>query len=368
MNDMVQGEVATETGTTAADCLARARSLILLLRAAAPRIETQYSCRRMSWMPCMAPVCSACCCRVPMAGISCGPRTVRCVEAIAEGDPSTAWCMNQGSGCSMAAAYLSPAIAHGVWDDPRAVLAWGQGPGARAVRAEGGWKVTGTWTFVSGAHHATWLGAMAPCFEADGTPILRPDGKPWERTMLIRQDQTRLLEAWKVMGLRGTGSDTYKLDGLFVDDAHSLTREYQPERRIEDTLYRFQSMQLYAGGFASVALGNARALVDAVIELVKGKTQAWATEPLRDNQAVQHVIGYSDGALKAARAGLHKVLDDVWDDVAPPGRSPSRTGWRSARPRPSPSIRPATRFTTCITRPDRPRFSTASRSSAGCGT
>ncbi len=320
MNHMAQGGVATDTDTTAADCLARARSLIPLLRAAAPRIESQYELS----VDVLDAMHGAGLFRLLLPRVYGGYQLrpsdyVRCVEAIAEGDPSTAWCMNQGSGCSMAAAYLSPAVAHEVWDDPRAVLAWGQGPGARAVRADGGWKVTGTWTFVSGAHHATWLGAMAPCFEADGTPIRRPDGRPWERTMLIRQGQTRLLETWKVVGLRGTGSDSYKLDGLFVDDAHSLTREYAPERQVQDTLYRFHSMQLYAGGFASVALGNARALVDAVIELVKGKTQAWSTEPLRDNQAVQHVIGYSDGALKAARAGLHKVLDDVWDDVARTG-------------------------------------------------
>ena len=89
------------------------------------------------------------------------------------GDASVAWCMNQGSGCSMTSAYLAPDIAHSIWDDRRAVLAWGNGPGssARAVRAEGGW-------------HATYLGAMAPCFEADGAPVLQPNGRQWERTML----------------------------------------------------------------------------------------------------------------------------------------------------------------------------------------
>ena len=46
--------------------------------------------------------------------------------------------------------------------------------------------VTGTWTFVSGAHHATWLGAMAPCFEEDGTPVRRPDGRPMLRVISDR--------------------------------------------------------------------------------------------------------------------------------------------------------------------------------------
>ena len=74
-------------------------------------------------------------------------------------------------------------------------------------------------------------------------------------------------------------------------------------------------MQLYAGGFSCVALGAARALLNAVIELAKGKVQLGGTEQLRDNDAVRGTIGYWDAALKAARAGLLKVLDEVWEDV-----------------------------------------------------
>ena len=114
---------------------------------------------------------------------------VQCVEAIAQGDASAAWCMNQGSGCSMASAYMSPAVAQEIWGGKRDVVAWGQGPGAKAIRTDGGWRVTGTWSFASGSRHATWLGAMCPSFEADGTPIMRPDGKAWERTAMFRREQ-----------------------------------------------------------------------------------------------------------------------------------------------------------------------------------
>ena len=260
---------------------------------------------------------------------------VRCIEAIAMGDASAAWCMNQGSGCSMTAAFLSPAVAHEIWDDPRAVLAWGNGPGtsAKAIRAEGGWRVTGTFSFASGSRHATWLGAMAPCFEADGTPVRRPDGRAWERTMLFpRHLATVDPDAWRVMGLSGTGSDTFSVTDLFVDDAHAVTREAAEERREAGTLYRFQAMQLYAGGFCCVALGASRALFDAVLTLAKGKTQLGVAEQLRDNNAVQHTIGYWDAALKAARAGMLGVFEEVWEDVAHTGAIsvPNRVAIRQA--------------------------------------
>jgi alkylation response protein AidB-like acyl-CoA dehydrogenase len=246
---------------------------------------------------------------------------VQCIEAIAMGDASAAWCMNQGSGCSMAAAYVAPEIAHQVWGDRHAVLAWGQGPGARAVRTEGGWRVTGSWSFASGSRHATWLGALTPCFNEDGSPVRHPDGRPWDRTMLFPRELAVIDgDVWQVMGLKGTGSDTFSITDLFIDDAHALTRESPDERREGGTLYRYQAMQLYAGGFSCVALGAARGLLDAVVALMRGKTQAWATDALRDNNAVQSILGYSDAALKAARAGLLKVLDDVWLDVSAAGQ------------------------------------------------
>jgi indole-3-acetate monooxygenase len=308
---------ASPPADSGAACLARARALIPLLQSAAAEIDAK----------CELPP------RVLDAMHDAGmfrlliPRSnggyelkpsefVQCVEAIAIGDASAAWCMNQGSGCSMASAYVSETVAREVWGDKRAVLAWGQGPGAKAIRAPGGWRVTGTWTFASGSRHCAWLGAMCPSFEADGSPSLTAEGKPWERTFLFPKSQARINDSWQVMGLRGTGSDDYILTDLFVDDAHTVTRDRAPERRETGTLYRFQSMQLYAGGFSCVGLGTARAMLDAFIEMAKTKKQAWSSEWLRDNHAVQSVIGYSDSALKAAKAGLLKVLDDAWDDAA----------------------------------------------------
>ena len=60
-------------------------------------------------------------------------------------------------------------------------------------------------------------------------------------------------------------------------------------------------------------------LLDAVIELVRTKSQAWSADKLRDNHAVQHIVGYNDAAWKAARAGLHAAFLSAWDDVVRTG-------------------------------------------------
>src|SRR4030081_1136541 len=90
------------------------------------------------------------------------------IETIARADASTAWCLSQAGGCAMSAAYLDLPVAHAIFNDPRAVLAWGPGPKVRAVECEGGYKVTGVWSFASGGRHATWLGAHRPIYPSDG--------------------------------------------------------------------------------------------------------------------------------------------------------------------------------------------------------
>jgi alkylation response protein AidB-like acyl-CoA dehydrogenase len=320
MSDVITTGPLTGLPASAADCLARARALIPLLQSAATRIDAAHELPK----DVLDHMHDAGMFRllIPRAygGFELQPHEyVRCVEAIAIGDASAAWCMNQGSGCSMTAAYLTPAVSWEIWGGRRDVLAWGQGPGAKAIRAEGGWRCTGTWSFASGSRHATWLGAMCSCFHPDGSPVLRPDGKPWDRTMVFRREFARIEDVWQVLGLRGTGSDNYSIESFFVDDAHTVTREWPAERHETGLLYRFQAMQLYAAGFACVGLGTARAALDAFIALAKDKSQAWSSERLRDNNAVQHIVGYADAALKAAKSGLLDVLGEQWEAVGQAG-------------------------------------------------
>src|SRR4051794_16267213 len=302
----------------ATDQIARARKLAPLLEAAAPRIDAARelppdvldAMHAAGMFRLLVPH--------SVGGAELDPATyIQCVEAIASGDASVAWCMNQGSGCSLSAAYLEPAAARDVFGGERDVLAWGQGPGAKAIRADGGWRITGTWSFASGSRHATWLGAHCPCFEADGTtPVRYPDGRPWERTMLFRRELARIEDVWQVVGLRGTGSDTYTIRDLFVDDAHTLTRDPPEERREERLLYRFSGMNIYASGFAAVALGIARAALDSFLDLASGKTPALTQTALRDSAVIQSGIGIAAVKLKAARGWLIQVLREIQDEVA----------------------------------------------------
>jgi alkylation response protein AidB-like acyl-CoA dehydrogenase len=242
----------------------------------------------------------------------------RVIEIIATADASTAWCLSQAGGCATAAAYLEPAVARTVFGDPRAVLAWGPGPGAKATAVAGGYRVTGTWAFASGGRHATWVGAQCPIFETDGHPRLDEAGLPVLRTMLVPASEVEWTDIWNVVGLRGTASDQFRLADRFVRHDHSITRDFLKERREPGPLYRLPALACYELGFAGVALGIARASLDAFIDVARNKVPRGMKSVLRDNAVIQSGAAQAEARVRAARAFLVQSAQQIWSEVSQP--------------------------------------------------
>lgn len=303
-----------ETHASGIDYVRRARELAPELAAAADEIE----CRRELPEPVVAALAKRGFFRLllprSLGGAELLPASfVPVIEEIAKADASTAWCLNQVSGCSMTAAYLEPDAAREIFGGPRGILAWGPGPGkARAV--DGGYRVTATFSFASGSHNATWLGCHVPVVEADGRPRLSPDGSPVVRTMLFPKSSARMSDIWHVIGLKGTGSDRFSVEDLFVPQRHTATRD-DDTRREEGLLYRFSSLQLYAAGFAGVAMGIARSTLDAFVALAHDKMPFRSGSALRDNHLIQSQIAQAEARLSAARAFLLRSLMEITAEV-----------------------------------------------------
>lgn len=242
------------------------------------------------------------------------------IETIASADASTGWCLSQAGGCAMSAAYLALPVAQEIFgNDPRAVLAWGPGPKVQAVECEGGYKVTGVWAFASGGRHATWLGAHCPIFRPDGTRKLDENGRPAERTMLVRTADVQWTDIWDTVGLRGTASDQFALTDHFVPHDHSMSRDYaQPdkERRESGPLYRMSAMTCYETGFAGVALGIARGALDCFIDTAKTKVVRGGKSPIRDSAVVQTNLAQAEIGVRSARAYLLQSLAGIWSRIA----------------------------------------------------
>jgi alkylation response protein AidB-like acyl-CoA dehydrogenase len=245
---------------------------------------------------------------------------VQVIEEVAKHDASTAWCLGQATGCTMTSAFLDPEVAQEIFGPKRGIVAWGPPGPAEARAVPGGYRLTGTWSFASGSHHATWLGAHVAILAEDGTPGLRPDGGSIIRTLLFPMARARFTDIWHVIGLRGTGSDSYTVTDLFVPEKYTVLRTAEPRPQQPGLLYSFSSSNMYSSGFAGVALGIARSTLDAFVELARDKIPRGAKRTLRDNNVIQSQVAQSEARLSAARAFLLGSLEEIWRDVAQSGR------------------------------------------------
>ena len=243
------------------------------------------------------------------------------IETVAQADGSTAWCLGQGAGSGQIASGLERQAASAIFGDPKTIVAWGPGAGT-AVAVDGGHRITGKWPFASGCHHANWMGGTARITNPDGTPRIRPDGSPEVRRMLFPASAVALFDVWDVSGLKGTGSDTYAVEDLFVDAAYSLPAAISglplPDVRYESgKLYSFPLGYVYAVAFSSVALGIARGALDAFVNLAGSKSPRGASGLLRDDGVIQSQVARSEATIRAARAYLRQAIEDAWDAAQP---------------------------------------------------
>ena len=133
-------------------------------------------------------------------------------EALAHADGSTGWVVCQSNGCSTTSAYLQPDIAREIFGRPDGIVAWGP-PGSpyEATPVEGGYRITGKWRFLSGSQNATWLGAH-----------LRVAGTRETKTFLYPKSSATFHDIWHTLGLRGTASNEYSVDNLFIPHERAI--------------------------------------------------------------------------------------------------------------------------------------------------
>lgn len=219
------------------------------------------------------------------------------VQAVAAADGSTAWCFNQNNILGTMAALMPAPLAEEVWSDPRAILCNGPPQHAEITPVDGGYSVTGRWNFSSGSRHATWAVAVGRV------------GGAGTHTLLIPKEEVSFVDTWEVNGLRGTGSFSFEAKNVFVPARRSFVEAKTP--REDGPLYLIPRSLFFGAGFGAVALGVARAGIDAAIEAAVRKTPQEQVL-LRDQPSIQREIGRAEALWGAARAYLMEKAAQLW--------------------------------------------------------
>ncbi|MBG6119990.1 MULTISPECIES: acyl-CoA dehydrogenase family protein [unclassified Sphingobium] len=131
---------------------------------------------------------------------------------IAEGSVSAAWVQGVFSVQGFVLAQYDARAQEDIWaDDPATLVCSSFQPVGRVIMTDGGFRLSGRWSFSSGCVHADWslLGAIAP---GEG------EGDRHMRTFLLPKADYRIDRIWNPSGLRATGSHDIIADDVFVPD------------------------------------------------------------------------------------------------------------------------------------------------------
>ena len=241
------------------------------------------------------------------------PSYIQVIEELGKADASTGWVTNQVSIFATYAARMPTAAARAIWiDTPRSVVANTPQANAQAVVVPGGYRVTGRQGFSTGSRHASWLAAHATVTE-QGRPRL-DEGQPEMRYCFVPRAQAEILDTWQVRGMRGTGTNHFAVDDVFVPEDRTVKSVTAP--LVEPgPLYRLPRTLVFASGDAAVALGTARSCLDAFTELATTKTPRAMDALLRDQPMIQNEVGRAEARLRSGLAFLREAVRGIWDAV-----------------------------------------------------
>jgi len=144
-------------------------------------------------------------------------QSVAAVSRLARGCASTAWVCGVYNDHAITIGMFDPRAAEDIWgDNPDALVSAGFTPSGRVERGDGGWQLSGTWSWSSGCDHADWVMVVAMLPSSDG------DGQD-ASFCLVPREYVRIDDNWRVMGLAGTGSKKLVIDEAFVPDHRTFS-------------------------------------------------------------------------------------------------------------------------------------------------
>src|SRR5215213_11525967 len=242
-----------------------------------------------------------------LGGLQGDPLTyIRVVEHLAEGAGSVGWNVaNNGVGSLVTLGLPDDGVEEIYPKGHRTVIAGTAVPGGgQAVPVEGGYRVTGRWTFGSGCNEAAWMLGSFQILD-EGKPRLSPEGKPlfW-RGIFPRAEAEIVPGSWDVAGLRGTGSFDWTVSDVFLPERRTMVHAGVPLdnqwERWPGVTYQLPTQCWIGPHHSAVITGIARAGINALIELAGGKQpRGRPVGLLCDNPQVQDAVGRADAILNA---------------------------------------------------------------------
>ncbi|HUI34275.1 MAG TPA: acyl-CoA dehydrogenase family protein [Stellaceae bacterium] len=237
---------------------------------------------------------------------------LRIAMTISAACASTGWTINGALSTGQSIAHYSIEAQREVWADGGEPLTCACfAPTGTAVPVEGGYRLTGRWSFASGCDHSSWIklgGFIAPAGAApphEGAFFLLPIG------------DVEIIDTWFVNGLAGTGSKDIAAHDVFVPTHRVLTfadaraGTTPGGKHHKNPLYKMPLLIHGASMLASTAIGAARGALDAYLDMTTGRKTRGALAggnlPMTGFATIQ--LRYAEAAANVDAAELILLTD-----------------------------------------------------------
>lgn len=240
---------------------------------------------------------------------------------LARGCGSSAWCVSLGIVHQWLLALFPIEAQEDVWANPDAILSGSYAPAGKTRAAEGGYMISGKWSFTSNCDNTEWylLGVTFPQ-EKEG---VRADAG----FVIVPREQTSIEDDWHTVGLSGTGSKSVVImEEVFVPAHRRITfaqasSNNPPGAQFNtNPLYKIPLLAGLPVCICTPALGMVQGALDDFVDWIGTKTTRGAVagggSRMAEFPQVQSRIAEAAAAIDAAKLLLLRDTRDIEQDAA----------------------------------------------------
>lgn len=232
---------------------------------------------------------------------------------LARGDTSMGFAYGVMMVHSFHVGFYDDRAAREVWgEDPDALIASPYIPAGRAVKVEGGYRLSGRWPFSTGCDNCDW-NFLSGTIEGEEGPLLTR-----MHAFLVPRADAAIVDSWHVMGLQGTGSKDIEVKDAFVPD-------YRVERfpitdpaacpgyaHNDGPLFHVPFLPLFFRAVSSAALGALEAMIEQFCAYTAGRYTVLSEQVARD-PAVQIALAQARAGAEEMHATLRRDLESIYE-------------------------------------------------------
>ena len=241
------------------------------------------------------------------------------IAEIATACGSSAWVYGVLCDHNISIGMFSAEVQDEIWgDDPDTLISSGIAPSGKAERVDGGYKLSGQWSFSSGSAHAQWVFVQSILPPAgDGEP-------PVPMYFVLPRADYEILDTWYVMGLAGTGSNDIRIEDAFVPEHRTMRVADANEGTGPGTkvnpgpLYRLPRTSTVPYTLVSPAVGIARGLYEAYVEQMRARQSRGVK--LAEQATIQMRVAEASAEIDAASLMLHRACSETMEAIRRDGK------------------------------------------------